>query len=327
MKNKKFQPRSAAKTVLQTLQSAQCRSLEFLDTGSDKRVCALYHEGEGIGFDLTFLTPFDLGKKVLNSALFQLAAHYVRPESVQITLGINPQVTEPWTEEIFRGMQKQAGLFGVDLSLGNSLLSPTLFFLSLLCLGKKLQAPRSPRSGDWIGITGNLGDALAGQNALRRFGWTALNDYPALVKAHLQPPVPVTTALHLCKPKPRLPLHPCNNGLVADIFHFCETHQLGALLHEAHLPVSPQAEEVARALSQPIRRWALYGAEDGGLLISAPEKEWKKWQKQLATLGTTLTYIGHFHPAVKGLLLQTTEGEFTRLPNRSWNPLLRKKTA
>lgn len=326
MKKKNFDPRRASEIALQPLRVAGSGSLRLIGAAGSDRVAALYHEGEGVGFDLTFLTPFDLGRKVLNSGLFRLLTGGVKPEAAQITLGINPALTDTFVSEIFRGVKKAAQPFRLSLDVGNSVQSPTQFFVSIVFTGRKLAAAQSPKPGDILGITGFAGDAIAGLNALRRFGWTAVNDYAQIVRWHLCPEPPLQAAQALASGSRPFALEGSIDGLTADLFRLCQKYAIGVRLQEKQIPFSPQAQESARALALPMRRWALYGSENFGLLVCASASQWKGLQTKMAKWNTRLTAIGEVQPRNSGVVLHNLEGENVVLANRSWNSLVRRKT-
>ncbi len=327
MKQKTLSIRDATELALRPLRAAGTGALRFISIGKTDQVAALYHEGEGVGFDLTFLTPFDLGKKVMNNAGFRLLTEGILPEGVQATLGVNSATNDSFVSEVFRGIKTAARALDLNLRVGNSVQSPTQFFVSLLCTGTRLPQAKAPRPGFKIALTGFSGQAVAGLHCLRRFGWTAVNDYPEIVRWHLCPSPPIGAARMLVKGKTNFPIECCIDGLAADLFRFCEKYKVGAKIVESQIPVSPQALEASKYLALSARRWALYGPEDFGLLAAIEPRKWLSWKNRLTKLGCQITEIGEIQTAKMGVSLLNLEGESVRLANRSWNTLVRRKTA
>src|SRR5690606_25333325 len=219
-------------------------------------------------FDPTFLTPYDLGRKTLNVGLFKLAAQGVRARLVQISSGVNQSTSETLLDEVFRGMRKVADRFGVDLTLGNPVHSPTAFFLSLLTFGEQVARKTAPLRGDILAVTGTVGTATAGLSCLRRFGWTAIKDYAEAVRAHLFPEPPIETCWAMQSHSAVSAMLPLVDGISAETHRLLKGTGLGAAIEEKALPVSSAAREAAGYLSVNVRRWALFGGDDLGLLVS-----------------------------------------------------------
>src|SRR4051812_28307271 len=68
---------------------AQPIALDFARSGRECWVATVQHEVEGVHFDPTFLSPFDLGTKSASTTLFQLAAAGIAPTLIQVNSGIN----------------------------------------------------------------------------------------------------------------------------------------------------------------------------------------------------------------------------------------------
>lgn len=325
---KQLNPAKDARLALAPLQTAGGAAPVFLPlskaTAKGEWLAALHHEIEGVHFDPTFLAPFDLGRKSLATALFHLAAGGVEPAFAQASVGINQGTTETFLDEVFRGMKKTASRQGVEVSFGTSVHSPTCFFVNLLSFGKRRVALSTAKPGDLLAVTGTLGTAAAGVQCLRRFGWPAIKDHARVVRSHLCPEPPLDACLGV---DPRL-LTGCfaiNDGLCSELHRFARASGLGVLVDEQRLPVLEESKEAARLLSLNVRRWAMYGADDLQLLVSVSPKQWKKVAKIFQSEGSPLTAIGEVRPS--GVKMRNFEGEDVVLPDRSWNPIVRRRVA
>ena len=320
-----MEKKSPSQVALEPLRAAGSRLPSYVTSRKDW-VASIRHEVEGVHFDPTFLSPYDLGRKTLAIACFELAASGVTPKLVQVASGVNQSTTEVFLDEVFRGMDKVADRFKIALRHGNSVHSPTSFFLSLLCMGEKKKRLLQPKIGDWLGVTGNVGAATAGLNCLRRYGWTAVKDYAEVVRAHLSPEPPLEAALAFSSVK-GVALTASVDGIVSDVHRFCSQARVGALIEEKELPISKATREAAAYLNVNPRRWGLYGAEDFGLLVCVPPRKWKVVNARLKKMGSTLTRIGTIGPAAQGICMTNLENEKITLANRSWNPLVRQKAS
>lgn len=116
-----------------------------------------------------------------------------------------------------------------------------------------------------------------------------------------------------------------NDGLCSELHRFARASGLGVLVDEQRLPVLEESKEAARLLSLNVRRWAMYGADDLQLLVSVSPKQWKKVAKIFQSEGSPLTAIGEVRPS--GVKMRNFEGEDVVLPDRSWNPIVRRRVA
>jgi thiamine-monophosphate kinase len=326
MKTKPSLIQRATQQALDPLRAAGSRAPALLSTGKRGWYAATRLEVERVHFDPTFLSPFDLGRKTLNVALFELATAGLRPHSAQMAPGVNQGTSEPFIEEVYRGVTSVADRFGVELGFGNPVHSPTCFSLQLLMLGERMPALPAPKPGDRLAVTGSLGAATAGLHCLRRFGWPAVKDYAEVVRAHLCPEPPLTLALKLSGAKTIGALTASVDGTAADLHRMCGGHDIGAWIDESLIPVSAKTREAASYLGMNPRQWALFGAEDFGLFLVVKPGKSRAVEAAAAKAGAPLTWIGEVRKASHGLKMLNLEKELVGLPNRSWNPLVRKKT-
>jgi thiamine-monophosphate kinase len=287
-------------------------------------IATLHQEIEGVHFDPTFLNPFDLGRKSVNTALFHLAAGGIEPATIQAGVGINQGTTETFLDEVFRGMKKAAARQGVEVSLGSSVHSPTCFLLNLMCFGKRRAAPTASKASDILAVTGTLGTAAAGVHCLRRFGWPAIKDHARVVRSHLCPDPPLDACLAV-DPKQLSGCYAIVDGLCSELHRFARATGMGVQIEEKRIPVLEESREAARLLSLNVRRWALYGADDLQLLVSVPPKNWARVSRAFKTEGTPLTAIGEARPGA--VRMWNLEGEQVVMPDRSWNPIVRRKSS
>jgi thiamine-monophosphate kinase len=326
MKNK-INLRLATQAALEPLRAAGSIPPAVMGLAKPGQLVSMRHDIEGVHFDSAFVTPYDLGRKTMAIALFELVGSSAVPRRVQVTTGVNQATTETFLGEVFRGMKKVADEFEIELAFGNAFHSPTCFLMSLLTVSEHRAPLPKPKPGDVLAVTGKVGAAAAGLNALRRFGWPAVKDYPEVVSAHLCPQPPLKVSLQLARAKAVTSMTPGIDGASADLHRLAVDTQLGIHLDEALLPVSEQTAQVANTLGASPRRWALFGGEDYGMFMTVPAKNWKSVQTKCQKAGTTLTAVGELRPKTYSIQMLNLEGEKIRLANRSWNPLVRRKVS
>ncbi len=319
-----FSFRQISKFALDPLRKANLVDTPFLSTGKAGETVYLHCEIEGVGIDPTFTSPFEMGRKAASVALFKTTSAGMKPKELWVTIGVNQSTTDLFLDELFRGLGKACQDLKVTPRFVHSTHSPACFFISVAVLAQKLGTMRHPKAGDLIAVSRSMGDALAGLQCLKRFGWTAAKDYEEVVARHLKPRPPSALCLALGR-ELKSPFRPLIDGLSSELHRLSSAHGLGACILEAEIPVSKECREAASYLGLPFRHWALFGPEDYGLLIAVRPNEWKRVSRLASRFGETLKAIGEIRPKKDGVLLATQEGELVSLANRSWNPLVRRK--
>jgi thiamine-monophosphate kinase len=325
MRKKPFSVRQISKTVLDPLRKANLVESPFLSTGKAGETIYLHHEVEGVGIEPAHTSPFEMGKKSASVALFRTVSAGMKPNELWVTVGVNQATTDLFWEEVFRGLEKACKDLKVDLRFVHSTHSPSCFFISIAVLAQRLTAMHPPKIGDLIAVSRTLGDALAGLQCLKRFGLTAARDYEQVVARHVKPSPPNALCLSLGS-KFKTSFRPLIDGLASELHRFCETHDLGACIQEKEIPISKECREAASYLGMGFRNWALFGPEDYGLLLTVRPEDWKRASQVAMQCGESLKAIGEVRPQKDGVALATAEGELVSLANRSWNPILRRKT-
>lgn len=317
-----MKPSDAARQALLPLRQASALPPEvsYVPAG---RSSTTYFWVEGTHFDSTFLTPQDLGKKILQVTVFQNLCRGLQTESVQLGLGVNASTSETFLQEMFRGVLAAAKPLRVRATFGLSVVSPSLFFCSAQSINRAGAKLSRAKPGDWVAVTGTLGLAAAGNAALRRFGWPALTDYPEATQAHLRPSPP--TAFLLRARTLLTGVVSLNDGLASEAHRLAGAAARGIEISQPRLPIAAATRQLAGYMGMNAMQWALYGAEDYGILFSFAPTNKSKVEALAKKWRTPLTLVGKL-TAGKDIVLEQENGEATLLLNRSWNPLVRSKS-
>jgi thiamine-monophosphate kinase len=224
---------------------------------------------EGAHF-LPGASPHSLGHRALAVNLSDLAAMGAEPAWALASL-VLPQADESWLRDFAAGFGALARSQGVALVGGNLSRGPLSITVQLTGFVPPGTALRrgGGRPGDWLFVSGTLGDARAG-----RLLGTSESTLPASASVQLQ-----ALQRRFEYPMPRIALgralrglaSACmdlSDGLLADLPRLASASGCAAQLRIADLPLSAplRAHCGAQAWQQ-----ALQGGEDYELLFSVPE--------------------------------------------------------
>jgi len=250
---------------------------------------------------LSTVPPERLGHKALAVNLSDLAAMGADPAWLTLSLTM-PEVDEPWlaafSDSLFELLDYyDMQLIGSDTTRGP--LSLTLGIHGLVPAGRALKRAGA-KPGDWIFVTGTLGDSAAGLSLLQHHH--RLNDpavHEVLIKRHLRPMPRVlqgqalrnlaTSAIDL------------SDGLISDLGHILTASRVGARINLDALPLSAALRDHFEP--EQVLRWALSGGEDYELCFTVPEVNRGALDVALGHLGVAYTCIGQIAPEAEGLTL------------------------
>src|SRR5471032_109463 len=223
---------------------------------------------EGIHF-LKTIDSADLGYKALAVKLSDLAAMGADPAWVSLALTL-PEVNTDWLEAFSDSLFEQLNYYGMQLIGGDTTrgpLSMTLTIQGLIPIDRALT--RGGASvGDWIFVTGSLGDSAAGLAILlEQLDVKDAAHRETLLKRHLRPTARIlqgqalrgfaSSAIDI------------SDGLISDLKHVLNASGCGARLDLDALPLSPALlDSVER---EQALKWALTGGEDYELCFTVPE--------------------------------------------------------
>ena len=270
---------------------------------------------EGVHFDLSFITPWQLGRKALAVNLSDIAAMGGEPLFALVSLGLSGQVDEDFVEELYRGMVAMAETCGVGIVGGDTVRSPGGLIVDVAVLGR-VAAPLTrsgARPGDLVAVTGHLGASAAGLHWLLRqkerrpeaFVGAAGEDgaVRSVVRAHLEPVPRLREAAELTATGLVTAMIDISDGLASEANHIARESGVGMVIYAEAIPVASATREVARLLGADPLAWALAGGEDYELLLTCAPGSEERLRKAVAATGTPLTFIGEVVPAERGVTL------------------------
>jgi len=284
---------------------------------------------EGIDFDLVYFPLKHLGYKSVLGATGELYAQMAHPVALSVRLGISAKLDFAQVRELWQGMvaaAKEHGYRQVDLDLAPS---RNGLCISVSAVGETalLTARRrpAPRSKDLLCVSGPLGAAYLGMQALererRRFDAgesdhtereKALSQYKMLVAAYLKPELGAGTVGQL-EAAEIIPSAGCfvTRGLADAVKRLARDTGLGAKVYADKMPFEGNSFQLGKELGIDPISAAMNGGEDYRLLFTVPILSLEKFRREFQTFDI----IGHLAQAEAGAVLVTPEG--VELPLRA----------
>ncbi|MBZ2398847.1 thiamine-phosphate kinase [Erwinia amylovora] len=255
---------------------------------------------EGVHF-LRDIHPGDLAYKALAVNLSDLAAMGADPAWLTLALTL-PEVNESWLKAFSDSLFELLDYYHMQLIGGDTTrgpLSMTLGVHGMVPQGRALKRSGA-RIGDWIYVTGTLGDSAAGLELLQHR--VKINDpvaHEALIKRHLRPMPRVLQGQALRDlASSAIDL---SDGLISDLGHILQASACGARVNLDALPLSAVIQQHFAA--QQALSWALSGGEDYELCFTVPEINRGALDVALGYHGVPYTCIGQIAPQSDGLTL------------------------
>lgn len=243
---------------------------------------------EGIHF-LKDIDPKVLAYKSVAVNLSDLAAMGADPAWLTLALTL-PKSDEAWLAGFAEGLNQICEYYGIALVGGDTTRGPLT--ITLTAMGH-VPSDRGiyrhgANPGDWIFVTGTLGDSAAGLKLLTGDLSCDEDLKEFLVTKHLRPVPRVLAGRSL-----RGIASACmdlSDGLAGDIKHICKASEVSAHINIEQLPLSSALQQaVGEANAQSL---AIVGGEDYELLFTVPENRKGALMTALGEAGVNHSCIG-----------------------------------
>jgi len=246
---------------------------------------------EGIHFDLDYVTPYQVGYKLVAVNLSDIYAMGGKPAFMLLDMAVNKNADMNFINMLFSGINDALNRYNVYLIGGDVSSSKNGTALSATVLGyaKKYIRRSGAHSGDRIYVSGCLGDSACGLELLKRIrrpvpmqtGDTIFRAPGSLKKLKMN--LTWNTAGPLLRrhllPEARDPgdyvrnataMIDISDGLLIDLSRLCDESRVGARIYLEKVPLSSALRETASRLGISPIQLALSGGEDYELLFTAP---------------------------------------------------------
>ncbi|MHB8880064.1 MAG: thiamine-phosphate kinase [Thermodesulfovibrionales bacterium] len=239
---------------------------------------------EGVHFDLRWTTPFQIGYKLVSVNVSDIYAMGGIPAFLLLNFSAVRSFTLSRFDDLFRGIAAASRRYGTHLIGGDISSSPTLM-LSATVIGyasEKILKRSGARVGDYIHVTGTLGDSACGLELLKKMK-RPIPDKKVPVPGR---ELPVAGSLPLLRrhvmPVAKKPdsfvgrataMMDVSDGLVLDLSRLCADSRVGARIYAEKLPLSRELISAAAYLKKDPLDFALGGGEDYELLFTSATKK------------------------------------------------------
>lgn len=264
---------------------------------------------EGTHF-LPSISPADLAYKSVAVNLSDLAAMGATPTWMSLALTL-PEIKEAWLAEFSQSLFAILDRYGVSLIGGDTTKGPLSITLTAQGFLPENQGlfRHQAKVGDWIFVSGFLGDSAAGLDLLLKNRKIENESDRYLIQRHLRPTPRVELGLALRS------FSCCaldiSDGLLADLGHILERSQVGAEIYLENLPISRHL--CIQYEQTQAEKFALTGGEDYELCFTVSEEKREEMEQVLRSQGIKVTCIGKILPQTSGLNL-LKNGEKVALP-------------
>jgi thiamine-monophosphate kinase len=245
----------------------------------------------GVHFPLE-TSPRAIGHKAVAVNLSDIAAMGAKPSWLSLAITL-PEVDHDWLTEFSVGVFELCEYYNVQLIGGDTTegpLSITITAQGLTPEGKYLSRSGA-KAGDWLYVTGELGDAaLALQHYKKQV--TVSSEFAEIIKTKLDYPKPRVLAGQSLREFASSTID-LSDGLLADLGHICKASNVGANIVLDAIPLSEIM--LKTLLLNDAVNLALSGGDDYELLFTVSEHNKVGMETALSHAGTPVTCIGQIN--------------------------------
>ncbi len=270
---------------------------------------------EGTDFNLVYFPLKHLGYKSVIGVTGELYASLAHPRTLSVTLGVSAkldyeQISEFWSGVVLAAKEQGYSGLGLDLVPSRNGLA-----VSLNATGeaKRLKRPEA-RSKDLVCVSGSLGAAYIGQQALER-RVAKLEKHKMLLAAYLKPelsPDTVSTA----EESGVVPSFSyfVSRGLSDAVLRLSRDSGLGVKIYADKIPFEGGSFALGKELDIDPVSAAMNGGDDFRLLFVVPIGRYEEFRKEF----NGFDIIGHLARPEVGTVLVTPGGLEHAVSAQGW---------
>lgn len=246
--------------------------------------------------------PAWIAHKALASNLSDLASMGATPAWCSLALSL-PEVDEAWLESFSAAFFDLANYYNIKLIGGDTTKGPLSITLTVhgFLPANYALTRNNARAGDWIYVTGNLGDSKAGLDVILNPALRVQAFADVLEERHYLSTPRVLAGQAL------LSICSCaidiSDGLIADLRHILQRSEAGAVIDVNALPISDELIAFLDGNREKAQQYALTSGEEYELCFVVPSYNRGTLESHLAHCNTPYHCIGQIR-GKDGLELQ-----------------------
>ena len=268
---------------------------------------------EDVHFELSSISPFQLGRKALAVNLSDMAAMGAVRRWVLISLAVPSNLSVGFFDDFFSRMRSLAEAHSVSLLGGIPPLPPigSSSASSFWGEGEKdsLLYRHGAQPGDDLYVTGTLGDSLRGLHPAKSLGGkTPPPEEQFLLQKHLDPVPRLREGKILADRKIATAMIDVSDGLLSDLKPIGEESRVGDVIWAERILQSEAFRSLAPGGPGQAWKWALKGGGDYELLFSVPPEKASELRALAQEWPCGTTRIGRIEPLAHGVFAQDEKG-------------------
>ncbi|MCQ2184176.1 MAG: hypothetical protein MJY62_02035 [Bacteroidales bacterium] len=298
----------------------------FESSDKEKVVTVSKMFSEGLDFDLVYFPLKHLGYKTVVMATGELYSQLCEARVLSIVIGVSAKLDYQQISLIWSGITEAAGEFGYKKVSLDLLPSRNGLSISVCATGavrtEHIAAVKAPSSKDLLCVTGNLGAAYIGLQALEnektKFdGKTQpdLEKYKRFVSAYLKPELKAhfPTLLREAGYVPSC-VQFVERGLADAMLQIASDTDLGVKVYADRIPFAGDSFDVAEGLGADAMTAALNGGDDARLLFTIPLASYEDFRRDFQEF----EIIGHLALPEAGTVIVLPDGVELPVKAQGW---------
>ncbi|WP_298883467.1 thiamine-phosphate kinase [uncultured Bradyrhizobium sp.] len=238
--------------------------------------------------------PDTIARKALRVNLSDLAAKGALPAGFVLTLALRSK-EDAWLRPFADALGEDAKAFACPLLGGDTVSTPGPQMISITAFGRvpkgRMVGRTGARPGDFVFVTGTIGDAALGLDVLTGGATaSALTDPAArdFLIDRYRVPRPRNTLAIVVRDHASAAMD-VSDGLAGDLAKLCTASGVSAVINAHHVPASPAA---ASAVSAVGLEKLVSGGDDYEILCAVPEGRSEAFVREAEQAGVEVTMIG-----------------------------------
>ncbi|MCX8158081.1 MAG: thiamine-phosphate kinase [Candidatus Diapherotrites archaeon] len=227
-------------------------------------------------FSLAYSKPEDIGKKVIEANVSDIAAMGGIPKYAVISISLKQNISFDFVKRLYKGVYYSCNKYNVDL-VGGDTVHGNEIVINVAMLGyaktDEICKRKDAKVGDLIMCSGYLGTSTCGLELYRN----NIDGFESIKKFHRAPHANLDKSRKVCKYVNAM--EDVSDGLASEVRNICLESKKGAIIYWEKIPIREDVRKAAKILGKEPEDFALYGGEDFELVFTVSKKNYEKVKK------------------------------------------------